>query len=253
MDSTCVVLLADLPYLEKALITIVSLRDKGQYKGPLCLVIGNDLQNHPVLEQPIFKQLQIQIAYFPNFPLSAEILKVMENLERPPHWFPKRFQFHKFHLFSTYFKQWRRIFYLDAGIKVLNAIQPLLDCWRPNKVLAHSDAYPQYQWTLRKQFVPLSPYIDSLEAKYDLDINYPQSTILLYDSNILEENTVSELYSLLLEFPNIVTNDQAIFALYLTNIRKIWQQIPTGDEGMNFYDYLDRHNGKHYIMLKLIF
>lgn len=178
------------------------------------------------------------------------MLKTMKSLDRPSHWFPKRFQFHKFHIFETYFKQWRRIFYLDAGVTILDSIQAILDSWRPNKVLAHSDSYPTYQWTLRNQFVPLSPYIERLEEKYDLDVNYPQTTILLFDSDVIEENTVNDLHLLLLEFPNAKTNDQAIIALYLTNIRKVWQQIPLGNEITNYYDYLSRKNGKPYIMLK---
>ena len=252
MESTCVVLVSDYAYLAKATKTIVSLRLQGQYSGPICLIIGDDLHNHEILKQPLFERLGILFLHFPNLTLPDETLTLMKNLDRPSHWFPKRFQFHKFHLFHPFFKQWQRIFYLDAGLTILNPIQPILDSWRPKKLLAHSDGFPTFQWTLRDQFVPVSPYSEQLSERFDLDINYPQTTILLFDSSILDENTLPDLYSLLLEFPTAKTNDQAIIALYFTSIRKVWHQIPTGDDTTNYYDYKSRENGKPYIILKIV-
>lgn len=252
MESTCVVLVSDYAYLAKATKTIVSLRMEGQYGGPICLIIGNDLHNHEILKQPLFDRLGILFVHFPNLPLPEETLSIMEKLDRPAHWFQKRFQFHKFHVFHPFFKQWKRIFYLDAGLTIFKPIQPILDCWRPNKLLAHSDGFPTFQWRLRNQFVSLSPYIEQLSQRFDLDVNYPQTTILLFDSAILEDRTLSDLYSLLLEFPIPTTNDQAIIALYFTNVKRVWQQIPTGDDRTNYYDYKSRENGKPYIILKIV-
>lgn len=228
----------------------MSLRHEGQYTGDICLVIGDDLKDQPILQDPILGYIGVTIQYFPNFFFPEEVDNRMASLDRPPHWYPKKFQYHKFHLFNPFFKRWRKLFYMDCGITVFRPIQPLLDCWKENAVLAHSDAYPTYEWKLHTQFVPLSPYIEELNQTYDLTVDYPQTTILLYDTNIIEETTEQELYNLMLRFPNSITNDQGIIALYFTNVRKLWNQIPTGNESLNFYDYMDRHNGKPYIMLK---
>ncbi len=250
MVSTCVVFASDANYLHKFVKTALSLRQEGRYTGDLCLIIGDDLKDRPILNDSIFQHLNIKIKYFPNFVFPEETLRIMASLDRPEHWFPKRFQYHKFHLFHTFFKQWRRVFYMDCGITVFGPIQPILDCWTENTVLAHSDAYPTFQWKLRDQFVPLNPYIDRLEKEFDLSVDYPQTTILLFDTHVIQESTEQELYELMLRFPNSKTNDQGIVALYFTSIVKVWKQIPTGNEYINFYDYLNRGDGKPYILLK---
>lgn len=213
-------------------------------------MIGDDLKDQPILQDPILAYIGITIQSFPNFSFPKETDELMASLDRPSHWYPKKFQYHKFHLFNPFFKRWRRIFYMDCGITVFQPIQPLLDCWKENTVLAHSDTYPYYEWKLHNQFVSLSPYIEELKQTYDLTVDYPQTTILLYDTNVIEDTTEQDLYNLMLRFPNSVTNDQGIMALYFTNVRKLWKQIPIGNDTINFYDYMDRHNGKPYIMLK---
>lgn len=250
MGSTCVVFVSDLNYLHKFVQTALTLRHEGQYKGDICLIVGDDLNEHPVLKEPVFEYLTIRVQYFPNFVIPEETLQIMARLHRPEHWFPKRFQYHKFHLFHIFFKQWKRIFYMDCGITIVGPIQPILDCWQEGVLLAHSDAYPTYEWTLKDQFVNLSPYSDRLKEHHTLSVDYPQTTILLFDSAIIQETTEQELYQLMLDYPNSVTNDQGILALYFTSIRPLWKQIPTGNESSNFYDYMNRNNGKPYIMLK---
>jgi len=252
MSSTCVVFVSDFNYLHKFVKTALTLRHEGRYEGDICLIVGDDLKDHPVFQEQIFQYLRIQVQHFPNFVIPDETLHTMATLDRPEHWFPKRFQYHKFHLFNPFFKQWRRIFYMDCGITIFGPIQPILECWQENKVLAHSDAYPTYEWKLHNQFVGLSPYIDQLRERYNLSVDYPQTTILLFDSNLIQETTEKELYQLMLQYPNSLSNDQGILALYFTNIRPLWKQIPTGNEYINFYDYMNRGDGKPYIMLKMV-
>lgn len=252
MVSTCVVFVSNQLYLSKFVMTALTLRHQGNYQGDICLVIGDDLLNHPVLTDPILQYLRVEIKYFPEIPIPRGTKELMRTLERGPHWFPKLFQFHKFHLFNTFFKKWRRILYLDCGLTIFDSLQPLLDVWQENTLLAHSDAYPTYEWKLKTQFVNLSPYIDELQRSFDLNCDYPQTTVMLYDTTIIEDTTEQDLVNLLLKFPNSLTNDQGIAALYFTQIRPLWKQIPTGNETVNFYDYMNRRNGKPYLILKII-
>jgi hypothetical protein len=55
-------------------------------------------------------------------------------------------------LFNTFFKQWKYIFYLDCGITIFRDISPILNEITENTLLAHSDAYPNYEWKLHCQF-----------------------------------------------------------------------------------------------------
>ena len=63
--------------------------------------------------------------------------------------------------------------------------------------------------------------------------DYFQTTIMLYDTKIIENDTYDNL---LIEYPISITNDQGIIALYLTNIQPLFKQIKTHNECIYFYD-----------------
>jgi hypothetical protein len=220
----------------------------GNYRGAVCLVIGNDLVNHPVLE--LIQNRNIIIKHFPDLVLPANVINALRQIVRPPHWFNKLFQYHKLHLFNTYFKQWEYIFYIDCGITIFSDIAPMLHVCKKGKLLAHSDAYPTYERKLGCQFANEHALYRQLHQAYNLNIDYFQSTIMLYDTAIIQENTFNDLYKLMCDFPISITNDQGILALYFTNTVPCFEQIPVRNEETHFYDYLSRGHGLPYIMLK---
>ena len=172
---------------------------------------------------------------------------------RPSHWVQKQFQFHKFHLFNTFFKKWNYIFYLDCGITIFSDISPILNEVTENTLLAHSDAYPTYVWKLHTQFDKnYTNYFTNLNNTYNLKIDYFQTTIMLYDTKIIKNDTYDNLLNLLIEYPISITNDQGIIALYFTNIQPSFKQIRPHNEVIYFYDYLSRNKNNKYIMLKSI-
>jgi hypothetical protein len=251
--STCVVLLCDKAYFDKFVYTCNLLVTNGKYKGDICLVIGDDLHEDPVLlEHEIIKNNNVIIQYFPTIKFSEDILCIQKYINRPPHWFKKLFQYHKFHLFNTFFKKWDYIFYLDCGIIIFDDITPILNEIKPNTLLAHSDAYPTYQWKLHDQFDKTTDCFELLAEKYNLNIDYCQTTIMLYNTNIIEENTYNDLLNLLYEYPISIANDQGIIALYFTNIKPYFEQIKTRNETTCFYDYMRRNDEDKYIMLKTL-
>jgi hypothetical protein len=250
MMTTCVVLLCDAAYFNKFLYTCEQLITRGNYKGPICLVIGDDLLGSPQLSHPLITQNNIIIKHFPNIPFTDTFLGIARNLNRAPHWPQKLFQFHKFHLFNMYFKQWDYIFYIDCGITIFSDITPIMNTKEEFKFLAHSDAYPTYQRKLHNQFDKTHHTYSSLVSSYNLECDYPQTTIILYDTRIIEDSTYDELLELMNRYPCSITNDQGIYALYFTQIKSYFKQIPVGDGAQFYYDYLRRNPGDSYIMLK---
>jgi hypothetical protein len=251
--SICAVFLCDQNYFRKFLYTCNLLRTRGNYHGDICLVIGNDLKDHPILTCDFIRENRIIIQHFPDIIIPEDCLKVQYQLVRPAYWFPKRFQYHKFHLFNTFFKQWEYIFYIDCGITIFSDISPMIAVKKANTLLAHSDAYPTYEWKLHNQFdTTNTEYYPKLNAKYNMECDYCQTTIMLYDTQIIEDNTFDNLYKLMLEYPISITNDQGIFALYFTNICPRFEQIPTKNDDIHFYDYLSRDPSYRYIMLKSV-
>jgi hypothetical protein len=251
--KNCVVLLTNNAFFEKMLYTLTGVLKYG-YTGDICIVIGDDLQNSEKLQHQSLQQSNIFIKHFPDIVFSETFLNIFYNLDRPSHWKEKKFQYHKFHLFSDFFKQWNYIFYLDSGITVFDSITPILQCAQPNTFLAHSDTYPDYQWLLRDQFVNDNNIFNTLNSDYNLHVDYPQTTIMLYDTNIITTNTVTELIALAEKYNICKTNDQGIIALYFTCIKKCWKQIQLGDEKIWYYDYLLRpqKSNKRHILLKML-
>jgi hypothetical protein len=251
---SCIVFVCNNNYLNKFINTCNQLITNGKYKGDICLVIGDDLESNTAFKNNDFiKKHNILVKHFPDIKFSDEFLDIQRKLERPPHWFQKIFQFHKLHLFNTFFKKWDYIFYLDCGISIFSDISPLLNEKTENTLLAHSDAFPTYEWKLNCQFDKTNiEYFTKLSNKYDLNGDYFQTTIMLYDTKIINVDTYDNILNLLKEYPISITNDQGIIALYFTIINPLFKQIKTHDESICFYDYLSRNKHDKYIMLKLL-
>lgn len=252
IENICVVFLCNKAYFNKFVHTCSQLVSTGKYKGDICLVIGNDLLGDELLNCKLIKDNNILIKHFPDIEFSNSFLDIQAKLNRPSHWFKKLFQYHKLHLFNVFFKRWDYIFYLDCGITILSDISPMLAGATPNILLAHSDAYPTYKWKLYNQFDPSqTEHFRALFTKHKLNIDYFQTTIMLYDTNIIDDSTYTDLLNLLLEYPISITNDQGIISLYFTNIRPFFKQIQTSNDDTYFYDYLARSEHYKYIMLKV--
>ena len=252
-ESHCVVLLTNSSFFDKMIYTLQGLTSSG-YKDSICVVIGDDLKESEKLKHSLLSQNNITIKHFPDIIFSDEFINRFNTIERASHWKQKIFQYHKFHLFDMYFKQWKYIFYIDSGSTIFGSIQPLLNTAKENTFLAHSDAYPQYTWKLNSQFVNVGEEYIQLTKEYNLDIDYPQTTIMLYDTSIITENTFKNLIELAEKYNFSLTNDQGIIALYFTCIKQRWEQIQLENDKFWFYDYLLRPNksNKPHILLKML-
>ena len=252
-DDICVVFLCDKAYFNKFIYTCNQLITNGKYNGNICLVIGDDLHNSELLNCDIINNNNIIIKYFPNIQFSNDFLEINNKINTDGRNISKKFQWHKLHLFNIFFKKWNYIFYLDCGINIFSDISPIINTMAKNTLLAHSDAYPTYEWKLQNQFDKTNTeYFTKLNNKYNLNIDYFQTTIMLYDTTIIKNDTYNDLLNLTYEYPISKTNEQGIIALYFTNIQPLFRQIKTHDNDIYFYDYLSRNNNNKYIILKSI-
>ena len=248
----CVVFVCNKPYFTKFIYSCSQLILNGKYTGNICLVVGDDLYNDDMLKCEFILNNNIIIKHFPDIQFSDEFLNIQRVLNRLPAWFSKQFQFHKLHLFNIYFKKYDYIFYLDCGMTIFSDISPILNEITENTLLAHSDAYPNYEWKLHNQFDRTNrKYFNKLNYTYDLDVDYFQTTMMLYDTRIIYDDTYDNLFNLLIEYPISITNDQGIIALYFTNIKPLFKQIKLKNDSTYFYDYMLRNENHKYIMLKM--
>ena len=74
--------------------------------------------------------------------------------------------------------------------------------------------------------------------------------MMLYHTEIINDNTFDDLLNLTFEYPISRTNEQGIIALYFTNIKPLFKQMRLYNETTYFYDFLSRNKNNKYIMLK---
>jgi hypothetical protein len=249
--NTCVVFVCNDTYFNKFLYTLHHLITNGKYSGDICLVIGDDLLHHNFSFINSIKN-KIIIKHFPNIQFSKEFIEINNKIDTDGRNITKKFQWHKLHLFNTFFKRWDYMFYIDCGMTIFSDITPMLNEVKENTLLAHSDAYPTYVWKLYDQFCKNNEYFEKLNNTYNLNIDYFQSGIMLYDTKIINENTFNELLELSYKYPISKSNEQGIMAIYFTNIHPVFEQIKTHNENTRFYDFISRNKDNKYIMLKRI-
>jgi hypothetical protein len=253
-EESCVVFVSNKTYLNKFEMTLKQLRENGEYDGKILLVIGDDLFDN---QDEISKKYSVQIKYFPNIEFSKVFMNCFNTLERGnlPHFQNKIFQYHKFYLFHNYFKDnFKKIIYIDCGMHINYPAEKIFNLEVTNKLLGDYDfrVHPKrFHKPLENQFA--TNYTDALtelKKTHDLSKLYPQTTFLMYDTNIIQDDTFSELLNISEQYPISLTNDQAIIALYYTQIKPFWKQIPIGDETMYYYSYKFTDKKKPTIMSK---
>ena len=262
MKNICVVFCCNANYLHKFKITFHQLINNGKYNGDVCLIVGDDLKN--IGKDDYIIKNNIIIKYFKNLEIlsNTTFLQQQKLLIRPgTHWFSKRFQYHKFYLFDVFFKNWNYICYIDCGMTIYSDISPILNEKLANKLLANRDGVdnenagwcvpitPGLGLKLGDQFTKTELLYKELEKNYILNKSYFQTTLMLFDTSIINNETFNNLYSLLQKYPISITNDQGIIALYFTQIKPCWEQLRRKNNTIYFYDYVRCINSK-YIMVK---
>jgi len=248
MKKQCIITFCNEKYLEKAKNTIKQLREVGKYQDDIVLMIGNDLKDKNVIIDEVI------VKYFPDIDRS-DIINLLKNKNVvDTKEIRLTFQWHKVHIFDTYFKQWEKCLCIDAGMHIFKPVDKIMNLDCTDKIIGHSDAYPTYEWKLSIQFnkIDFPELYAELESKYDLNIDYFQGGFLLFDTNILNENTKDDIIQLSNKYYSTRNNEQPILNLYFNCTKKIWKKLIIKDDETYYYDYWERDNLKYsdYIMLK---
>jgi len=249
-DTICVVFVCNKSYLSRFQRICNSLRTIGQYTGDITLIIGIDLNISTLKASEFIINNKVNVIQLPDiqFPeyVNLEKQKIKGNDGRH---ITKQFQWHKLHIFNSYFKKWQYVLYIDSGMTIYRPIQPIIELRKLNRLLAHQDSFPEYNWTLTGQFDNTNSQIYSiLEKRYNLnDKYYFQTGIMLFDTNIIKNDTCEKLYSLAVEFPISRTNEQGIMNLYFIS-NNVYEPLPISNSEIYFYDFLRRFPDRGYII-----
>ena len=247
MSDNVVAFVCNHKYLPKLQATLKQLRSptKGRWTGDVALIHGGDIVESD-LAQMKSEGLLTHDFHVPEFDTTKIITQrkryqIRANDDRI---FTKCFQYHKVYVFSTFMKAWKHVLYVDSGMIIIGDVNRFFKLDVTNKLLAHSDAYPSFQWKLYTQFdcQTIPQLTNELVARCDLHGDYFQTTMLLFDTNLITDNTVSDLTMLSTIFFNSITNEQGVMNVYFNGIHKVWHQIPLTDEKGHLYDFWTRDN-----------
>ena len=244
----CIVFSCNKAYLGKFKKTYTELRTIGKYTGDVTLMICNDLDKDVLKRESLFDN--INIVSFPKIHVPHPKYHCSRNRHKVDGCT------NKFYLFHPYFKKWKYIFYIDCGVKIMADVSPMLKLCKKDTLLAHCDrlAFPRERinMILNCQFDKHKyPKIyQKLKKDYDLTCEYFQSTVMIYDTAIIKEDTLKNIIGLLYTYPIGVMNDQCYMSLYFIHVDKRWEQIPMGNDKTMFYDYFANNRKMPYIMKK---
>jgi len=254
------VLFCNTPFLKRAFKTIRQARLIGQWQDDILLLVSQELYKNEQL-QFISKKMNIILREIPerNFDSIIRVWKKNPHHKNYVYAMTRQFIYNKFHIFDTYFKQWDIVLYLDAGADIQGPLERIKQACIPTNLLyAHSNAYPAYEWKLSDEFdIDLFENEDSKReflTTYSsfFDRDYFQSTVCIYDTKIIEPDTVNRLFELSEKYPIAIHMDQGILNLYFNCERGLWKQIPVSDSIGFLYDYTERKGclTKDYLIIK---
>ncbi|MDD2807220.1 MAG: glycosyltransferase [Patescibacteria group bacterium] len=124
----------------------------------------------------------------------------------------------KLYLFTSEFKQWDKIIFLDADLIVTASLDNLLDT---NKIAATGIRYFFWQVKLKHflRFYELNNKFQQTNLKkYNLNLPIPCCNFLVINTEIITHKTFDDLKSLLIKYQNHIGNiDEFILSLYFAN------------------------------------
>ena len=248
-DDTVFVLVTDNAYFYKANVTINDLKTVGNWGGDIVLItIDFDLEDSYKLSQNIIEK---------KFPL---IDKTYLLNEIGPNGFSnsdkreinKLNQWEKLHVFDEYFLQWKRVVFLDAGLRVLDDIKYLLELNYENSILAQNDASPKFhsdQIFKNQLSFDNEEKISLIESDFGneiFDSHHMLNCMWVYDTNILKICNKQQLIDAMNKYTLCKTNEMGIMNLMLHFKYKLWKEFPLkASNGKYFFEWCETNNNFH--------
>ncbi len=228
---TAFVTLSDESYFPRARRTIEDLRTQGQWEGPI-IFIAVDFQP----PQDFLHQFSVILFKTRHISTDALVKKLRAN---PLGWtndnrhFGKLYQWDKLQVFLPYFKQWDRIVFLDAGLRVFGTVTPLLELpqWR-GKIVAPDDSDPydnRNRFGCQLRLAANPPVADELFQEFPrtiCDEHYFLNCIFMFDTALIKADTFTILEDAMNRFPICGTNEMTIMNLFFTFRWRVWEPMP---------------------------
>lgn len=249
IENTVFVLVTDRAYMYKASVTINDLRTVGKWRGDVVLIsIDFDLHEEYKTSKNIIEK---------KFPLidKTHLLNAIgpdgfsNSDKREIH---KLNQWEKLHVFDDYFFNWKRVVFLDAGLRVLEDVKYLLELDYENSILAQNDASPNFRddQIFRHQLsFDNEEKIALVKEEFGeeiLDSHHMLNCMWVYDTNILKVCNKQELIHAMNKYTVCKTNEMGIMNLMLHFKHKLWKAFPLkASNGKFLFEWCETNNSFH--------
>jgi len=227
-SKTVFVILADSNYYGKAKRTVIDLRSRGNWRGDIVFITINfnlnanfkDFYNVTEKKFDIIDKTHLlsQIGYSgftDGMDDRREIIKL--------------YQWEKLHVFDDYFKNWQRVVFLDAGLRVCDDVKNLLELDYKNKILASRDGKINHYNKFTTQLSAAKPEIlDKIKNDFGniMDSTYMLNCLWVYDTNILNICNKSHLIDAMNTYTFCKSNEMGIMNLMFHFKHKLWEPFP---------------------------
>ena len=252
--DTVFVLVTDGGYFPRAKRTIIDLRTIGKWDGDIVLISIDGDTNQNFLDFYSVTQKR--------FPAINEKFELCKALHYSPfvdtidgREISKLNQWEKLHVFDDWFKQWKRVVFLDAGLRVLHDVHTtILTLDYKDSFLAPDDGgnyimLPNPDKLFKTQVSHTFPKkindtVNDFGGASILEESYFLNCIWVYDTSILSKVTKDEMIDGILKYPICKTNEMALMNLYLHFKHKLWKRFPIHAEGCDkvLFDWCELNN-----------
>jgi len=227
--DTVFVLVTDNNYFPKARRTILDLRTKGEWYGEIvCIVIGFNLSDN-------FKNFyNVTQKSFPLIDKNELLMKLGNGFsEGDGREKTKLNQWEKLQVFDEYFMNWKRVVYLDSGLRVVESVKYLLDLDYKGLFLCPDENYKpekRIQNVFKSQISNKDTHLkNELINEYGEEILMADNFLncmWVYDTDLLKTIKKSEFIEIMNKYPLFLTNEMGVMNLLLAMKYKVWKPFP---------------------------
>jgi hypothetical protein len=225
-----VVTLTDAGYFHKAQRTIADIRSRGQWTEDLVLItVGFDAPQN-LLDQ--YRIIPFRIEHIDTTHLLEEYKKCPIRPTCDNREFGKLTQWDKFAVFNTWFLQWDRVIFFDAGLRVVDSIHYLADLPCEGVIMAPDDCPADNADGVFSRIIEIDrnpSVVEKLFQEYPRDIlnrRYFLNCIWMYDTILLRTITYAELAHTMNRYPICRCNEMTVMNLLFTMKYCVWKPFP---------------------------
>ncbi len=228
MSTVFVTLCDNSDYYRRAKLTIAELKESGGWTGDIVLMaIDFDPEPIPGVEIHRISHMNLDklLAIYETHPLKHS---------HDNRWLTKLYQWDKLQVFTDYFRRWERVVFLDAGMRTIATVQPLLDLeWR-GKLLGPDDTeHPASNGMIFKcQIETISnpdvyrSLIEEFTESILDETSYLLNCMFVFDTALLDRITYQELVDTMYKYPIATCNEMTIMNLVFHFRHRVWSPFP---------------------------